>query len=159
MTIKKFFFPITAMFFALAISPAGAYQSQSQSMDQSIKMEINAESSGTSSVTAKASAHQSAQQSQSQGVDWNGYPVYAGGWEAAQVEPTYGAVYLSWNLRGGTCHVRYTESNQNWYKYATATACDNGGVTIGGLVPGRWYRFQVRQDNGYWLKAITRKAS
>jgi hypothetical protein len=78
-------------------------------------------------------------------------PVYV-------VENTDGRVRLEWGYRGGTCHVRYTEATQSVYKYATAASCDEGGVTIGGLVPGKKYRFQVRQNEGGWSRAVVVKA-
>jgi hypothetical protein len=65
-----------------------------------------------------------------------------------------GHVRLSWGMRGGTCHVRYTESNQNVWKYNTSAGCDEGGTTIGGLQSGVKYKFQVRQDNGAWSRTM-----
>lgn len=65
-----------------------------------------------------------------------------------------GEVRLSWNQRGGTCTVRYTEASARNYNYTTSAACDDGSMTIGGLVPGRAYRFQVKKDNENWSKAI-----
>jgi hypothetical protein len=69
-----------------------------------------------------------------------------------------GTIRLNWGMRGGTCHVRYTEANKSTYKYATSAGCDDGGVTIGGLTPGVRYRFQVRQNDGAWSRAVTAKA-
>ncbi|HYD35116.1 MAG TPA: fibronectin type III domain-containing protein [Vitreimonas sp.] len=69
-----------------------------------------------------------------------------------------GAVRLTWSLRGGTCHVRYTEASEAVYKYATAASCDDGGVTISGLTPGIRYRFQVRQNDGGWSGSVIVKA-
>ena len=66
-----------------------------------------------------------------------------------------GQVRLSWGMRGGTCHVRYTEANQNVWKYNTSAGCDDGGVTIGALQSGTKYKFQVRQDNGDWSRAMS----
>lgn len=70
----------------------------------------------------------------------------------------YGEVKLTWSHRGGTCHVRYTEANVRSYRYSTNADCDEGGVTIGGLTRGKAYRFQVKQDDGYWSRAFTRNA-
>lgn len=68
-----------------------------------------------------------------------------------------GSVRLNWGMRGGTCHVRYTEAAESVYKYATAAGCDDGGVTIGGLTPGVRYRFQVRQNDGAWSRPVVIK--
>jgi hypothetical protein len=69
-----------------------------------------------------------------------------------------GQVRLNWGMRGGTCHVRYSEANQSAWKYQTSASCDEGGVTIGGLQSGVKYKFQVRQDNGAWSKIMVGKA-
>ena len=61
-----------------------------------------------------------------------------------------GSARVNWGYRGGTCHVRYTEQGESWYKYQTAASCDDGGVTIGALVSGQRYVVQVRQENGGW---------
>ncbi len=66
-----------------------------------------------------------------------------------------GQVWLGWGMRGGTCHVRYTENVSKVYTYATAASCDEGGVTIGGLQSGTNYRFEVSQDrNRYSLPVV-----
>lgn len=66
-----------------------------------------------------------------------------------------GAVRVNWAYRGGTCNVRYTEANQQMYKYMTSAGCDEGGVTIGSLVEGRKYKFQVAQNNwSSWTRAV-----
>lgn len=58
-------------------------------------------------------------------------------------------------MRGGTCHVRYTEANQSVWKYNTSAGCDDTGVTVGGLQSGQKYKFQVRQDGGAWSRVMT----
>lgn len=73
-------------------------------------------------------------------------------------ENTDGEVRLSWDHRGGICHIRYTEVNSRAYKYSTSAACDQGEITVGGLVQGRNYRFQVRKDDGSWSKPTVVKA-
>lgn len=67
-----------------------------------------------------------------------------------------GEVALSWSWRSGTCEVRYTESNVSHYKYSTLVACNQGGVTIGGLMPGKSYRFQIRNtEHEWWTTPVT----
>lgn len=68
-------------------------------------------------------------------------------------EDDSGEVRLGWNQRGGTCHVRYKETTSRTYNYSTQAACDDGGITIGGLVPDRAYHFQIKKDNGRWSRA------
>ena len=63
-----------------------------------------------------------------------------------------GQVRLTWPMRGGTCHVRYTENSESGYKYATSASCDDGGMTIGGLQSRQMYRFQIKQDDGEWSR-------
>jgi hypothetical protein len=75
-----------------------------------------------------------------------------------RVRRSDGQVRLTWDMRGGTCHVRYTEVGASTYKYETSTSCDDGGITIGGLTPGVSYRFQVRQHDGGWSLPVTVKA-
>ncbi len=66
-----------------------------------------------------------------------------------------GAARLSWNYRGGTCTIRYTEASESMYKYATSAGCDDGGIVIGGLVPGVRYKFQVSPDGVNWSKVVS----
>lgn len=70
-------------------------------------------------------------------------------------QPTDGSVRINWGMRGGTCYVRYGETTTNGYSYSTNTGCDNGGITIGGLVPGRTYRFQVSTNRSNWSREMT----
>ncbi len=48
-----------------------------------------------------------------------------------------GSAQLGWVYRGGSCQVRYTESDQTVYKYQTVASCDQAGLTVGYLTPGR----------------------
>jgi hypothetical protein len=72
--------------------------------------------------------------------------------------PSNGEVRLTWSQRGGTCQIRYTEFGSKNYNYTTSTACDNGGITIGGLQYNKSYKFQVRKDDEAWSTAIVRRA-
>lgn len=58
-----------------------------------------------------------------------------------------GKVLLTWDARGGTCNFGYTEAGQQVYKYRTSAGCDGGSLWVGGLVPGRSYRFVMSQGN------------
>lgn len=71
---------------------------------------------------------------------------------------TKGEVEITWDLRGGSCEVRYTEAKNARYKYFTSTSCDDGGITIGGLHPGMKYRFQVRKEGEGWQSPVTLRA-
>lgn len=144
-----------------AASPAQALVvHQSQEMSVSVKTE-----GGNSSSTTEANAW--GKQSQHVSTDEMTYSYRPGRhvgmgnrWgKNVWVRPADdGQVRLSWDLRGGTCHVRYTEAGASGYNYETSTNCDDGGITIGGLVSGKNYRFQVRKDDGAWTRAVTVKA-
>ncbi len=73
---------------------------------------------------------------------------------AQQVGEINGAVKISWNYRGDTCHIIYTEAEETVYKYRTSAGCDEGSYVVRGLVPGRKYKFQVSPDNAMWSKPI-----
>lgn len=146
---------------AMAVTPlaqAFTEQSQWQKVEQSVTAEVN----GTG--TAKVESTQKAEQFQSQQMNenWggNGYR-YNRGYVRYYAAPaaTYGQAYLGWGMRGGTCHVRYTENSNRGYKYNTSAACDDGGMIIGGLRSGWTYRFQVRKDDGAWSRPVRIKAS
>lgn len=142
-------------------TPTLAYfqQSQSQKVEQTVTAEV--EGSGKSKVESSQKVEQSQSQNMDMGWGNNGYRLNRKQIRYYNVksENTDGEAYLSWGWRGGTCHIRYTENNYRNYKYSTSAACDDGHLTIGGLQPGRLYRFQVRQDNGVWSKPIRIKAS
>jgi hypothetical protein len=157
-------------------SPAHAvFMQQSQQMSGS----ANASSTctgGDCNTSAQTSINTS--MSQTMSADMGGGPAYAPSYAYvntvyrtrpsrmgyARVQQVYvvennnGQVRLDWGYRGGTCHVRYTEATSANYKYFTSAGCDEGGVTISGLVPGRKYRFQVRQNEGAWSRAVVVKA-
>jgi len=71
----------------------------------------------------------------------------------------HGTVNVGWAYRGGTCHVRYTESNQQMYKYRTASNCDAGSVEVGHLTPGVSYKFSVSPDGNNWTHGMTAVAA
>lgn len=98
------------------------------------------------------------------------YPVKKASWHAHVQGPTYmnmvsnteGKVWLSWSFRsgdGGTCHIRYTEVGESVYKYATAASCNDGGVMIGGLVPGQRYKFAVRPDRQAMYYGVNQRSA
>jgi len=64
-----------------------------------------------------------------------------------------GKVKLRWNYDDGVCHIRYSEATVRAYKYTTSTDCDNGGIEIGGLMPSKAYRFQIRDQDTGWSSA------
>lgn len=143
-------------------------QTQEFSNSSSVKVE------GGSDVKAEAESSSWGKQSQRVVTDEVDVPSYryrpthgvATSWKrknrsanAVWVHPAaHGEVRLSWDLRGGTCHVRYNEATTAGYNYSTSTSCDDGEIRIGGLVAGQNYRFQVRQDDGAWSRAITVRA-
>ncbi|MBD3279806.1 MAG: hypothetical protein GF390_03800 [Candidatus Pacebacteria bacterium] len=65
-----------------------------------------------------------------------------------------GTVNVGWVYRGSSCHVRYTEADQQMYKYDTVTNCDSGQLTIGHLTAGVKYRFVVSQDGTHWSAPV-----
>lgn len=151
---------------------------QSQELNQSVRANVTINgyvAPGTTSpaVSAEASGSQSGSQRQSVRITRPANRRYVvasrryvpGSYvPAGYIAAPYisyladGQAYLGWGFRGGTCHVRYTESGESYYKYATAASCDDGGVTIGGLTPGVKYRFIVSQDNRAWSRPVTIKA-
>lgn len=133
---------------------------QSQEMTQSTSSKTSVScTGGECSGSAEASSSQTGFQRQMMTTDTVPYhtvragvrPYKTGVWAARARE---GQVRLTWGFRGDTCHVRYTEARESSYKYTTSASCDDGGVTIGGLVPGVKYRFQVQQGTGYWSKPV-----
>lgn len=164
-TIKTFTLSaITAVTIAgLSVSSVQAemYQEQSQNSSQSTSFSFNGNGSGEFKSSSKL------KQSQSQGTG-----KFEDNWERSKPKSRHsnrrynraandGTVTLSWDHRGGTCHVRYTEGwakNGN-YNYSTSAACDEGQITIGGLKPGSLYTFQVKKDDGNWSSPMRLKAS
>ena len=71
------------------------------------------------------------------------------------VPSTDGQARIEWEMRGGSCHIRYSEVTSRGYKYSTSASCDDGGLTIGGLAQGKTYRFQVRKDGEVWSRPVT----
>lgn len=135
-----------------AASPADALVVE---QTQELNISTKTTSEGSSSVKSTSEASAWGKQSQHVSTDEHGYS-YRHGHRSAWVRPTAdGEVRLNWELRGGTCHVRYTEAGAKGYNYHTSTNCDDGEITIGGLVRGKAYRFQVRKDDGAWTRAVT----
>ena len=134
-------------------------QEQSQSVSSSGNASVTCEGNCTGSAEANSSATGRQWQRTEVTVGGAAYPTRAVA-KRGRVAGAYvgwsadGEVRLNWSLRGGTCHVRYTEASESVYKYATSASCDDGGVTIGGLTPGVSYRFQVRQNDGPWSRAV-----
>ncbi len=148
---KKTFtsFIVTACALALAL-PNAAQANVTVYQHQTSSSNIEIECSGDCSAKSETS------QSQTQRV---GEPVWhrenygsRANWRNHQL--TNGYATVTWPHRGGTCTVRYTEAAARWYKYTTAAACDAGEATIGGLIPGRAYRFQVRQGSSNWERPV-----
>jgi hypothetical protein len=77
---------------------------------------------------------------------------------AQQVGEINGAVKITWNYRGGTCHIIYTEAQEAVYKYRTSAGCDEGSLIVRGLVPGQKYKFQVSPDGVNWSKPVASAA-
>lgn len=150
-------------------SAAALTVEQSQELTNSAKTSItcNGECSGSAEVTQNAKQSQKIEMSPTAKhykyvapkyksvKNKNLKAVYV---PSAVVIMNDGQVRLNWGMRGGTCHVRYTESNMNVWKYNTSAGCDEGGVTINGLQSGVSYKFQVRQDNGAWSRVMVGKA-
>lgn len=130
-------------------------QSQEMSNTTSVKVE--------GAGTAEAKVEQWGKQSQKvETPDWqnrrgDAHDRRGYGWKKYS-ENRDGEVPLSWDHRGGTCHVRYTEAGNRHFNYHTSTNCDDGEITIGGLVTGRNYKFQVRKDDGSWSHPTNVKA-
>mgnify|MGYP001175360096 CR=1 FL=1 len=159
---------LSATLFVASSSPAQALvvrQSQEMSNSSSVKVEgSNVSVSGDFKAEAKSESW--GKQSQKVVIDDGaGYTMRPYGHSKGRgnkgmwAKPaSSGEVRLTWDMRGGTCFVRYTEAGSAGYNYETSTGCDNGTITIGGLTPGRNYRFQVRKDDGAWSQPITVKA-
>jgi len=144
--------------FLLLVTPTQAWmsQSQEQNVSQSSSSELKCEGScqGTSTFKTENIVWQAQSQSLGQGrvnTSWTYQNRY---WDN---QPTTGEVHLTWSQRGGTCYVRYTEFGNTNYNYSTSTACDNGGITIGGLQPRTSYKFQVKKDDESWSRTMTRR--
>ncbi len=144
-------------FFSGLVTNAEAYmeQTQWQRVEQTMRGEVNG--GGTAKIEGTQKAEQYQNQTMSTGRAYR--RIHRGRVLGYQVPVQYGQVYLSWDFRGGTCHVRYTENANRYYKYSTAASCDSGGTTIGGLRPGLVYRFQVKKDDGTWSAPVRIKAS
>lgn len=148
-----------------AVSQASAHMYQSQSQSSSQKTSFSCEGDNCGSTKWKSS--QKLEQSQSQGTgsfrNYNNGTAWKKnrGWKSDKYvnRDTSGKIRLDWDHRGGTCHVRYTEANMQWYKYYTSIGCDDGAITIGGLQSGVAYRFQVKKDNGGWSNPVTATAN
>lgn len=126
------------------LSAQTVYQHQSSSSNIEMKCE------GTCKVTSEST------QSQTQRVGESNWHQPERKWRQphhktwqSQHHPN-GHATVTWSPGEGTCTIRYTENNSRWYKYTTSANCTDGHVTIGGLVPGRTYRFQVKSDGSYW---------
>ncbi len=172
---------VSASSLALAVSPVAAYMEQSQQFSQSVSSSTKIENGSAEKVEASASGSQSGSQTQimtgSAGADRGYNGAVGGGYTQTNRNYVYrqpkttktgygyvpgmyingldnGQVWLGWGVRGGTCHVRYTENRSRTYQYATATSCDEGGITIGGLQPGMKYRFQISQDRNRWSQPV-----
>jgi hypothetical protein len=168
----------------VSASVVHATQTQSQEFSQSSSQKVNFECQGNPCVVNfENTANQSGKQSQTQDTGYVNPEVRyveptqyvrpakkfktskarptkrvvnsAWVYNVRDAEPTNATVRLSWPMRGGTCHVRYGETSANSYPYSTSTGCDNGGITIGGLVPGRSYRFQVASEGANWSSPVT----
>lgn len=153
---------VLALAFVVTVTPANAYmyQSQSQSAFSESSSSFSCEGDGCSGKSQSKSSIKLHQQ-QSQGTGAAPTHTISSGRTRHRVSTwrdTSGEVRLNWDHRGGTCHVRYTESGSRYFKYSTSAACDEGGITIGGLTPGHNYRFQVRKDGGGWSATVTRRA-
>ncbi len=155
---------------ALPVQAMVVGQTQEMSNSSSAKVEMTGGTATTgTAATTTSEASSTAWGKQTQRVEVNSdvftfAPVQGRRFKRVRpvamvyVDRTDGQVRLNWDMRGGTCHVRYTEASARSYRYATAAGCDDGGVTIGGLTPGVTYRFQVRQDDGVWSLPVTVKA-
>lgn len=124
---------------------------------QSINSEFHSECSGTCTTTATASfsQHQGVNGDESSWSDSVTFRRQRPQWNRDDEGNRDGEVVVFWSQRGGTCTIRYTEASSRSYNYQTTTACDEGQLTIGGLVPGRAYRFQIKKDTGRWSSAGT----
>jgi hypothetical protein len=72
---------------------------------------------------------------------------------------TEGKILVSWDVRGGTCNIAYTESDQTVYKYKTSAGCDTGMAWVGGLEAGKSYKVTIAQENWtHWHKPKMAKA-
>lgn len=153
---------LLAVLFGFTVSTASAnmYQEQSQSSSNSFKFSSNCEGSDCGEVTFKSKSKLNQSQSQGTGSyrdNW-GYKTNDH-WNRKNAVPRYGNVTISWDHRGGTCYVRYSESNVSSYKYSTNSACDNDQVVVGGLRRGSTYRFQVKKDDGDWSAPMWLRAN
>jgi len=124
---------------------------------QSSTNDFSGDCNGTCHVSNSSSMSQDQGLSTTNNQNWNGGMGMGNGdwWNApSTTSDTSGQATVSWPFRGGTCTIYYTESSARVYHYSTSTACDNGQLTIGGLVPGRSYRFQVKSDAGRWTRPV-----
>ncbi|MBP9820127.1 fibronectin type III domain-containing protein [Candidatus Woesebacteria bacterium] len=129
-------------------------QAQVIEQHQSAKVTTEFECTGTCSSysSVSVSQHQSTSSNHHVASHRNAHPAV---WRK---KSEYGSVRLTWEPQDGTCLIRYTEARRSDFAYATSTSCNEGEITIGGLVPGRNYRFQVKIENDDWSKPIVRIA-
>lgn len=153
-------------------SPVHAYMHQEQSQSSSSTTSFSCDGNcGKVETSTKTEVNQSQSQTMSSHDsswmnstwdDENGWQTRHGNRRWVSFSDNWnnndGQVRLNWGMRGGTCYVRYTEAKSGGWNYNTSTACDDGGITIGGLMRGKNYRFQVKKDDGSWSKTRTLKA-
>ncbi len=133
------------------VNPAQAQTlEQHQSAEITTKFECTGTCSSYSSVSV--SQHQSTSNNHHVATHRNTHPM------AWRKKSTYGSVRLTWEPQNGNCLIRYTEAKRSDFAYATSTSCNEGEIIIGGLVPGKSYRFQVKTENDDWSKPIVRIA-
>lgn len=152
---------------------AEMYQEQSQNVSNSHSFTVKCDggsctssSSGSGGATGEFKFESEVNQHQYQSNDMESHSIRSKSYYNSNSDTfkknrgirknvsTAGKVDIGWDYEGGTCNIRYTENTSQQYRYSTSAGCDEGGVTIGGLRPGRSYRFQVQKDNGAWSEPI-----
>ncbi|MDQ5951659.1 MAG: hypothetical protein QG639_940 [Patescibacteria group bacterium] len=159
-TTAGFILAVSLFSFTTTGASAYSYQEQSQSSSNSYSFSSSCDGSNCGEVSFKSKSK--LKQSQSQSTNYTQSDTHyrsRNGWSKPNQLPKYGSFTLGWDHRGGTCHVRYSESNVQSYKYSTSAACDAGEVVVGGLQRGSTYRFQVKKDDGAWSAPLWLRAN
>ncbi len=122
---------------------------------QSASSDLSFECSGTCDQKVSVSSHLHQRQLfTSNSESYQTQPRGSKSWRLMPRGNHDGKATLTWDDRGGTCTIRYTEANARWYRYQTSTACDDGQLEIGGLKRGKAYRFQVKKADGQWSSPV-----
>lgn len=153
---------------AISVTPVAAESMQQQRQSVSSETSFTTTCSGSNCAGKhefNSSTSVKQEQRQGSGAGMHGWSEWGtgdnngwGNWHDEEEVTTDGEVKLTWGLRDGTCHIQYRRVGQTGWPHATATSCNNGEVTIGGLEEGKNYQFRIKKNDGHWSRPLTRRA-